>query len=71
MSEVGVVEVRVAAAAGHEPIVIALFDYSALLDNDDPVSGTHGFSLIEDNPTTGTILAAANDGRPQAGSAMK
>ncbi|GJM45269.1 MAG: hypothetical protein DHS20C21_21110 [Gemmatimonadota bacterium] len=27
-----------------------------------PVSGTHGFNLIADNPTTGTILAAANDG---------
>ena len=27
-----------------------------------PVSGLHGFSAIEDNPTTGVILAGANDG---------
>jgi len=27
-----------------------------------PVSGTHGFNVIQDNPSTGTILAGANDG---------
>ncbi len=27
-----------------------------------PVSGTHGFNVIRENPTTGTILAGANDG---------